>query len=359
MVKIQNCTPNQFIKQTKGKRMICICAGENFKTFCNNYQVLSQIDVVVDNLKKGTIFKINGREIPVISIEQLEPEQGETVLVLTSVKVADELLPQLDQKEQLNDMVLYVPEMFEREKRNYIYGAERVEKIPKVIHYCWFGKNPLPKRFMENIDSWKACCPDYEIKQWNEDNYDLSKNKYMRQAYEKKKWGFVPDYARLDIIASYGGIYLDTDVKMMKCFDPLLQFGLFCGFESQTRINFGQGFGARKGHPALEELRKEYEECDFINADGTFNTIPSPVYQTKTLERLGFVIDGNLQQRGDMIVLPVEFFSPINEFGYGLPTRDTFSVHQYEGSWYDEEQRKVKERVIRNYQYLAGRGQMG
>lgn len=355
MVKIRNCASNQFMRMVEGRKLICFCAGDKFLEFCRNYPVALQIECVVDNFKAGAVLQIENQEIPVISIEQLKYISEETVLVLTSVKVADEIIPQLDQGNVFQDKILYVPELFKRERTNFILKANSAQMIPKIIHYCWFGGKQMPKQFVENIDTWKRHCPDYEIKQWNENNYDVSKNKYMLQAYEKKKWGFVPDYARLDIVASQGGIYLDTDVNMVKSFDPLLQFGLFCGFESKTRVNFGQGFGARKEHPVIKELKKEYENLEFINPDGTMNIEPSPVYQTRVLAKLGLTINGMFQQKGDIVVLPPEYFSPINEFGYGLPTENTFSIHQYDGSWYDEEQRKVKERVIKNYQYIVRR----
>lgn len=355
MVELRNCMSNQFMKMAKDRKIICFCAGEIFKAFCKDYSVVSQIEYIVDNFKAGTAMQIEGRYIPVVSIEQLKHISEETVLVLTSVKVADEIIPQLDQNRVFDGRTLYVPEMFETENMDFVLEQNSVQLIPKIIHYCWFGGNSMPKCFLENIDTWKRCCPDYEIKQWNETNYDISKNRYMLQAYEKKKWGFVPDFARLDIVATQGGIYLDTDVKVIRSFDSLLQFGLFCGFESKTRVNFGQGFGAVKGHSVIEMMRKEYEKLDFLNSDGTMNMEPSPVYQTRTLEQLGLIVNGMLQQIEDMIIFPPEYFSPVNEFGYGLPTHNTFSIHQYDGSWYDEEQRKVKERIIRNYEYISKR----
>ncbi len=355
MVKIRNCTSDQFVGRVENSKLICICAGDNFKKFCEDYPLVPQIVCVVDNFKAGTVLQIGSRKIPVVSMEQIEQIPEETVLILTSVKVADEIIPQLDQSSIFQGKILYVPEIFKRDKTEFALKSGSVQIIPKIIHYCWFGDNPMPKSFQENIDTWKRHCADYEIKQWNERNYDISKNKYMLQAYENKKWGFVPDYARLDIVASQGGVYLDTDVKVVRSFDSLLQFGLFCGFESKTRINFGQGFGARKGHPIIKEMQKEYENMEFVNPDGTMNTDPSPIYQTRVLKRLGLTINGTLQQKDDVIVLSPEYFSPTNEFGYGRPTENTFSIHQYDGSWYDEEQRKMREKTAKNYQYIIGR----
>lgn len=355
MIEIRNCSSSQFMRIIEGRKIICFCAGEIFKTFCKDYSVVSQIEYIVDGFKAGTAIGIGGRDIPIIAIEQISSISEGTILVLTSVKVADEIIPQLDQNKIFEGRILYVPEMFETEESGFVWETNFVPRIPKIIHYCWFGGNSMPKCFIDNIDTWKKFCPDYEIKQWNEINYDITKNKYMLQAYDKKKWGFVPDYARLDIVASQGGIYLDTDVKMLKSFDSLLQFGLFCGFESTKRVNFGQGFGAIKGHYVIEEMRQEYEDLEFINPDGTMNIEPSPVYQTRTLRKHGLLVNGRLQQLDDMIIFPSEYFSPLNEFGYGLPTVNSFSIHQYDGSWYDETQRKIKERIIRNYQYVASR----
>lgn len=355
MVRVRNCTPSRFMELIRDKKIICFCAGDNFRTFCENYLVISQIEYVVDNFKAGEVLGIADKKFSIVSMEQMEHVSKSMVLVLTSVKVADEIMLKLDQDSRFQDMELYIPEMFEREKADFTLQIDAAQVIPKVIHYCWFGGAPLPKRFQDNIDSWKRYCPAYEIIQWNEDNYDVTKNRYMWQAYESRKWGFVPDYARLDIVETQGGIYLDTDVRMVRSFDPLLQFGMFCGFESMTRINFGQGFGAVKGHLVVRRLREEYENRAFIDPDGKMNTVPSPVYQTRGLERLGAVINGTIQQLGNVIIFPQEYFSPVNEFGYGMQTENTFSVHQYDGSWYDEKQRKIKERVIRNYEYMAGR----
>ncbi|RKW32245.1 MAG: glycosyl transferase, partial [Lachnoanaerobaculum sp.] len=105
--------------------------------------------------------------------------------------------------------------------------------IPKVIHYCWFGGKPLPKIARKCIQSWKRFCPDYEIVEWNEKNYDIHKNSYMEEAYLQKKWGFVPDFARLDIIYQNGGIYLDTDVELIRPLDELLYHRAYMGFEGE------------------------------------------------------------------------------------------------------------------------------
>ena len=146
--------------------------------------------------------------------------------------------------------------------------------IPKIIHYCWFGGNPLPPSAEKCIESWKKFCPDYEIRRWDESNYDITKNQYMQEAYQCKKWGFVPDYARLDIIYDHGGIYLDTDVEIIKTFDELLDCVAFGGVEQESPyVALGLGFGAEKGNDIIRQLRDKYDELHFME-DGQMNLTP-------------------------------------------------------------------------------------
>ena len=142
--------------------------------------------------------------------------------------------------------------------------------IPKKIHYCWFSGNKMPKEFEAYIASWKKNCPDYEIIRWDETNYDVSRNTYMKDAYKEKRWGFVPDYARFDIIYQEGGIYLDTDVELLKSLDPLLDNPCFLGFEDKNHINPGLGFGAERGNPVIKALCDMYKQIDFYNKDGVW-----------------------------------------------------------------------------------------
>lgn len=131
--------------------------------------------------------------------------------------------------------------------------------IPKKIHYCWFGKNPLPNEVKKCIESWKLFCPDYEIIEWNEENYDVFKIDYMAEAYKAEKYAFVSDYARLDIIYNNGGIYLDTDVELIRPLDDLLHHSCYLGMELPGRVATGLGFGAVKGNNFLYENMKYYE----------------------------------------------------------------------------------------------------
>lgn len=216
--------------------------------------------------------------------------------------------------------------------------------IPKKIHYCWLGGNPLPESAKKCIKSWKKYCPDYEIIEWNESNYDFTKNAYMKQALDAKKWGFVPDYARLDIIYRHGGIYLDTDVEIVKPFDDLLEYPGFAGFEDAEYINFGQGFGAEAGNPVIGKLRDTYEKLSFLNPDGSLNLIASPVLNTESLEEL-FEIkrDGSFQNIGGFAIFPSDYLCPKSLYdGIVRKTENTYSIHHFDASWLSDSSQKAK-----------------
>ncbi len=213
--------------------------------------------------------------------------------------------------------------------------------IPKIIHYCWVGGNPKPQSVLYCIDSWRRCCPDYEIREWNEENYDFFKNEYMRQAYEAKKWGFVPDYARLDIVYQHGGIYLDTDVELLRPLDELLEEKCFFGFENTGDgawfVNCGHGFGAEPGNDAVKAARDLYEHLRFYREDGSLNQLASPYYTTQALRQFGLVQENRDQKLGDVQVFASDLLCPkCFRTGKVEKTARTVSVHHFSAAWVDE-----------------------
>lgn len=221
--------------------------------------------------------------------------------------------------------------------------------IPKVIHYCWFGNGEKSELVLKCIESWRKFCPDYEIIEWNETNYDVTKNKYMREAYEEKRWGFVPDYARIDIVYQNGGIYLDTDVELVKNYDSVLHNESFFGFEragEAYQINLGSGFGSVKGNEFLKQIRDYYENCSFINLDGTLNLTPSPIINSQTFVNSGYVLNNKLQTKFGNTVYPYDYFAPLSWVNLkGKPTKNTISIHHYNTSWLSDEEKKKRRRA--------------
>ncbi|WGE31936.1 glycosyl transferase [Actinobacillus genomosp. 2] len=202
--------------------------------------------------------------------------------------------------------------------------------IPKKIHYCWFGGNPLPKSVKKCIESWKKYCPDYEIIEWNESNYNVHKNLFIKEAYEKKKFAFVSDYARLDVVYSEGGIYLDTDVELIKPIDDLLAHSCFLASESIDDVATGLGFGAEKGHWFIAENMSVYENMHF-NME---NIITCVEITTKLLIEKGFSSSDEVQQINDIVIYPTEYFCPLNYKTHELHIKqNTYSIHHYDATW--------------------------
>lgn len=219
--------------------------------------------------------------------------------------------------------------------------------IPKTIHYCWFGRNPKPRLTEKCIKSWKKFCPGYEIIEWNEDNFELSAMPlYVRQAYEAKKWAFVTDYVRLELLHAHGGIYLDTDVELIKPLDALLENKAYFGFEDGKHVNTGHGCGAEKGAMILKEMMADYAGIPFILPDGSFDLTPCPQRNTEVFLRLGLMQDNSRQLLdGGVLILPSDRFAPKDwKTGELHITENTLSVHHYDASWYTPAERRELEK---------------
>jgi mannosyltransferase OCH1-like enzyme len=213
--------------------------------------------------------------------------------------------------------------------------------IPKIIHYCWFGNNPLPPIAIKCIDSWKKYCEGFDIKEWNGNNFDVEFNKYSKEAAEQNKWAFVSDVARLSIVCDHGGIYLDVDVELIKPIDHFLIDSMFIGFEKPDLINTGQGFGAQKHFYLVKKMLDAYNDVSFINFDGTLNTAPCPVYNTKAIEQEGFAINNTKQFMNGITIYPMEYFCPKDwKTGNINITNNTYAIHHFVASWWSEEERK-------------------
>lgn len=214
--------------------------------------------------------------------------------------------------------------------------------IPKKIHYCWFGGNPLPELACKCIDSWRKFCPDYEIIRWDERNYDFSGAPlYVRQAFEAKKWAFITDYVRLQVVFEQGGIYMDTDVELLKPIDHLLERHAFFGFETPRYIATGLGFGAEPGAQILREIMDDYRDIPFVLPDGSFDRTPCPERNTQAFVRMGLKQDGSEQVLpGNVLILSREYLCPMDSVTKIMTITDrTLSIHHYDASWLTPEER--------------------
>lgn len=225
--------------------------------------------------------------------------------------------------------------------------------IPKIIHYCWFGRGPLPQLAVKCIESWRKYLPDYEIKEWNEDNFDVNSITYTREAYEAKKYAFVSDYARFKILYEHGGLYFDTDVEVIRPLDDIIARGPFMGCECDATeamaptVAPGLGLGVNSGLGLYRELLDLYATLHFRHPDGSLKNLKTVVqYTTELLCEHGLRNTAGIQQVAGVWVYPKEYFNPVEHINEIKITPNTVSIHHYAGTWLPRTQ-KVKRWVVR------------
>jgi mannosyltransferase OCH1 and related enzymes len=222
--------------------------------------------------------------------------------------------------------------------------------IPKKIHYCWFGRNPLPESALKCIESWRKFFPDYEIVEWNEDNFDVNSIPYTSQAYAARKYAFVSDYARFKILYDHGGVYFDTDVEVIKPMDSIIEKGPFMGFEIDSNtakgicgaINPGVGFGTVKHQEFLSQLLDYYKGLRFdVNEGNKVTTIVT--HTTNLFKDYGLSPEEGIQTVAGFTLYPKEYFNPFDDNTGRLKiTHNTYTIHWYSKTWIDTSPLRVK-----------------
>ena len=206
--------------------------------------------------------------------------------------------------------------------------------IPKIIHYCWFGKSEMPKLAQKCIASWHKHMPDWEFRLWNEDNFDVNCMPYTKEAYEAKKYAFVSDYVRLQALYDEGGLYFDTDVEAFKSFDDLLNYKAFAGFEGSKHVPVGTCVMASEAAGEwIKEQLGYYQDRHFLKQDGSFDMTTNVQFMNAIMCEQGFVQDGSEQDFKDLHVFPVDYFSPRHTTGEYIRTENTYSDHLGLASW--------------------------
>lgn len=350
----KNLGLKEFQEYTKDKSIFCFGSGTYFMEFFSKFNNVDNVKLIIDNNKNkiGSFLSLYEKKIKIVSLEYaINQIDDNTIFLITAYyNFGLEIYNQLEKIESLKHLpvywAFYVLNCNDTKFADYKYNKINFRKsksmqIPKIIHYAWFGENPIPEEYADYIKNWRRLCPDYKFIKWDENNYDINKNNFMRQAYEAKAWAFVSDYVRKDVIYQYGGVYLDTDVEMIKNIDDLLYQDGFCAFE-RNQINSGLGFGAKKGHRIIKEWQDVYENINF-NKNDILKNIPCPIYETDILSKYKLKIDGSLQNIMGMTVYPSEVLSGINLItGESIITPNTYMVHHYAASWTNKEKRNER-----------------
>jgi mannosyltransferase OCH1-like enzyme len=227
--------------------------------------------------------------------------------------------------------------------------------IEKTIHYCWFGNGQLDEKSKKCIESWKIFCPEYKIVEWNESNFNIHMNPFVEEAYQKKKWAFITDYVRLYVLYNYGGIYMDTDVELLKNIDCFLNHKAFSGFENNMLIPTGI-MASEKNNEWIKYLLSYYDNKHFINTDNSLNTQPNTgIITNMTLEKYNLVLNNEFQiLNNEVAIYPHEYFCPKSHITNDINiTENTYCIHHFNGSWISKQEKRKHQKIMKYTQKYA------
>lgn len=359
---LKNSDYNSFTKRVidANKKIIVYGAGMIGQIIIpyliDKYGLGNRLDCFIDAdiRKKGSAVNVCGKEHLITTPDYLESIDDNYVLLITNSKFFS-IIRTLDGIKNLDRIESYIVPMMqihELKQMESITIWRRTEEqlIPKKIHYCWFGRGELPDFLKECIESWNVYCPDYEIIEWNEDNYDVNRHEYTKEAYMHKKYGFVSDLARLDILYENGGIYLDTDVTLVKNLDDLLYQPGFIGVEKWGNINTGGGCGFIKGHPMLKKMIAYRDSFHFELPDGTLNIDTNGMYETRPFLDAGFKPCNAMQVIEDVTIYPAYVNHPYDYMSCEMIKKEaTISIHHFYGGWMEDDDRDNREDTQKQY----------
>lgn len=334
-----------------GKKIIIYGAGNNFEKMLEmgeEFNIGAAIKFVIDKNRTNRTYTYSGYSWSILGIEEAEriADPKNHILIITIEKYI-EVISMLDELKAFDGMESYLWFGFLSVHTGATYSQPFAMNtscnyhIPKVIHYCWFGDKELGEREIRCINSWKKTNPEYELQKWDQNNFDIASIPYVKEAYEAKKYGFVADYARYDILYRYGGFYFDLDVELLKPIDVLCGNRGVISFESLNLINSGSILAAVSGDKFIGGLKNSYSGRHFLLEDGGYDETPCSARETQFFKKMGAAIDDTYQIVDGVLILPHEVFAPVNQYSgaYEL-TMNTMGIHNFECSWFEEDMRQ-------------------
>lgn len=347
-MKFINCEYTQFVKNIQNKKIILFGASTGWDYHLSTIpelkkDVLDKVDFIVDNniALQGNECETAGNKYEIKSPEILKQYNDIAILITVRFRYYEEICNQLISYNLGDNVTCYSLQLLYERQGSADNGcvldyfkSHKTIQIPKKIHSFWFSGEEKPDIYKKCIESWHKFCPDYEIHEWNTNNYDINKNLYMKQAYKNRKWAFVSDYARLDVIYQYGGIYLDMDVELLNSIDKLLSAsGFFCRQKDGT-VDLGTGFGFAPKYALIKKLLNVYENLEFVKANKELDILPQPSRLAPVFKNIGIERSHDSQIVNDIIVLSDEYIKcGDDDLDSASFSADVLGIHWHNGGW--------------------------
>ena len=347
-----NCSYETFINSIGTRKIIQFGASAAWSYFRGIFpnidsEVVDKTTLIVDNSpqKQNQSFVIGEKKLEIKSPDVLRQE-SDYVILITAI-----IAHQCDICQQLLDMCLdknvecyslylmmYSQNAIDNTVVDSYFAGRNIKLIPSKIHSFWFSGEEKPDLYKRCIESWYKYCPDYEIIEWNTNNYDISKNRYMVEAFEHRKWAFVSDFARLDVMYQYGGVYLDMDVELVAPLDKYLLADSFFCRQDDGMLDLGSGFGAQKGNSLIGDMLDSYKDRRLVLEDGSIDKTAQPEFVNSILIKNGFSRNHNSEVVGNCLVLSNDYITCYS--GDESVKNARLGIHWHNGSWLEEKDRK-------------------
>lgn len=348
-----NVSYKEFINNRKNRKIIHFGASSTWHYYLKTFpdissEILDHTLFIVDNSlsKQGQQFEINGRQFPVKNVEALKGEENYIILITVSLAYQKSICEQLLALGLPRDTECYsLPLMtynFHEADNSCVkeyFESHKSLVIQPIIHSFWFSGEEKPDLYKKCVESWYKYCPAFEIIEWNEKNYDVTKNQYMREAFEHKKWAFVSDYARLDVLYQHGGIYLDMDVELVASLTPFCCADSFFCRQEDGFLELGSGFGVRAGDPLVGEMLGTYKNRKLILENGEIDKTPQPEWLSGILTKYGFGRCHDSQVINERLILSNDYVTC--HTGKGTVKDAKIGIHWHNGGWLDAQEQKL------------------
>jgi len=346
MVKVKNMGVLELKEYIKNKDVYLWGAGKGLQNYIDVFGKEKTMTGIVDKNTKlwGAEIRCWDRGVKISDMPSflldVSSKKDRSIIIITSPIYAAQIIDEMNDMPELDGVECFIQELIRYTKEeipSYEFTTGNAQ-IPKKIHYVWLGKKALPYEYEKNIETWRKYNPDYEILLWNENNYDIESNEYLKRRYDLGKYEDVSDYMRLDAVYKEGGIYLDTDVRVIRSFDSLLCDKAFFNMGSTDRVNLGCGFGGISGLPIHKEMRDEYERC---NATKSPHIAIQPI-----IMKYGFVLENKCQKIDGITLYPTELMSPLtNAYMDDFMCEKTISIHEAANNWRSDKEKEEYKKI--------------